>query len=685
MPAPRLLLLLRSWLRWLVLLLLPLGPAAAQGLDAVLRGRVLDADTHQPVPNAQVGIADNRLGTSTNTDGRFVLRVPAAYQGTALEVALLGYQRYRQALPPLPGPELVINLKISPANLGNVVVTASATGLIREAVRRIPRNYPVRPTQLTGFFRESDEDARTGRYDYLAEGLLQVYKPGYQHPRAAGYVQVLQARRVELYRPATTLAELARINWQAGGLVPHRFDFVRARAEFIDEKHFKDYQYGFDAQTTFEGRPVYVITFGPRPGTDRASFAGRLYLDVHSYAFLGAEWHRTPAGIAREHLLSFEASERAYRAYYQQFAGRYYLKSVWYNTLGRPLAGLVRHHLAEYLTTAIDTGRVQPPAYPERSQWADIFLRSPVPYDSAFWQSHTTLLPAAPLRRALLDQARERRADSLLRLAPAAHPLGSATAPGSVADTLPAPAARPAASPGRVARPRRVRLGYGYGLGVLALQGGGAALQATVAPAGSAFRAEATGEVPRLLVAPYYEAYYQLYLPAGLGISAQTRTLLGQYRGSGWDVGATWERNLTPRHRPLRLHLGAAYLRQAVVRRFGTFANPDANLRLAGTALGYDELRLSLQTQTSALRPSLGLGLELSHRWELRATASYLLPLRTRAELLVQETGFWHDAEATLPLPAAEVQARSNSQAITTLPWQPGHLLLGVSLALRPR
>ncbi|NML67462.1 carboxypeptidase-like regulatory domain-containing protein [Hymenobacter sp. RP-2-7] len=668
------LLLCRRWLAWL--LLLPLGPAAAQTLaEAVLRGQVLDADTHQPVPNAQVGIAHNRLGTSTNADGRFALRVPAAYQGTELEVALLGYQRYRQVLPVLPGPELVINLKISPASLGNVTVTASATGIIREAVRRIPRNFPTRPTQLTGFYRESDEETASGRYDYLAEGLLQVYKPGYQHPHQSGYVRVLQARRVELRRRATTVADLARINWMAGGLVPHRFDFVRERAEFISERHFKEYQYGFNSQTTFEGRPVYVITFGPRPGSERASFAGRLYIDVASYAFLGAEWHRTPAGIAHEHLLTFEASERAYRAYYQQFVGRFYLKSVWYNTLGRPLAGQVRHHLAEYLTTAIDTGRVAPPPYPERSQYTDIFLRTPVPYDSAFWQSTTTLLPAAPLRRALLDQARERRADSLLR-APAAARLSNPTTSEPALGRPDTAVARPRPAP----RPRRLRLGYSYGVGVLALSGAGAALQAEVAPAGYAFRAVAGGAAAVPLVAPFVESGYQLYLPAGLLVYSQFRTVLGQLRGGGWEAGLGWVHNLNPRGRPVRLRLGVGYLNQSLAHPLGTYDNPDEGLRLAGTRLGYRRLSLAVQNSTEALHPSLGLGLELSRRWEVLASAGCLVPLATQAGLLVQEDSFWHDNEAVLPLPAAEVQVRVNGQPASTLPWQLGRLLAGLSL-----
>ena len=90
-----------------LLLWLLAGPVLAQEA-LVLRGLVLDAATHQPLAHAQVGIAGNKLGTSTNQDGRFVLRVPVAYAATELEVALLGYRRYARPLPPLPGPELRI-------------------------------------------------------------------------------------------------------------------------------------------------------------------------------------------------------------------------------------------------------------------------------------------------------------------------------------------------------------------------------------------------------------------------------------------------------------------------------------------------------------------------------------------------------------------------------------------------
>ena len=647
---------LKIILLWLLTL-----PAWAQEVQ-VLRGLVLDAATHQPIPNAQVGIAGNKLGTSTNQEGRFVLRVPAAYAGTELEVALLGYRGYTQPLPPLPSSELRIALQSSPASLGTVAVSSSVTGIIKEAVARIPRNYPTRPTRLTGFFRESDDNLTSHQYYYLSEGLLLVQKAGYQHA-GGGEVQILEARKVDL-RPAradSASAGFLPIEWSAGPFVPHRFDFVHQRLEFIRESRFKDYQYRLTPQTTFQGRPVYVVAFGPRPGTDRANFAGELYIDVQSYAFLGAAWHRTPSGIRREHVLSFEATERAYRVAYQRYAGRWYLKSIWYNTLGKPLAGQTRRHLAEFLTTTIDTAQTAPIPYPERAQYNDIFLRAPVPYDSTFWNHYTTLLPPTQLRLDLLDHNRQQQAEQLLKTPPSA----------------------PAAPPPTLRK--RLRLRYTYGLGLLPVQMRSAALGAVVAPVGSSFRAVAAGEVRPTGVVGCYTLGVELALPWHLAAAGLTRTAFGQLAGQGWEAGLNWEYNLNPRGRPLVARLGLAYLRQSLGYDLGTFDNPDADLHLAGTKLAADRLSLSLQQVTDALEPEMGLGLELSHQWTLTADLGYQWTLRTRTQLLVaEERGFFRN-EAALPLPASEVQLTVDNQPAATAPWQLGRWLLSVGLRYRLR
>jgi hypothetical protein len=641
---------------WISLLALP---TLAQE-SPLLRGRVLDADTHQPIPNAQVGIGNNRLGTSTNLDGRFALRVPAAYQASELEVALLGYRPYRRLLPPLPATELLIELRVSPASLGTVTVTASAEGIIREAVARIPLNYAVRPSQLTGFYRESDDEATNQRYDYLVEGLLQVYKPGYQYPREQGQVQVLESRRVDL-RTAQPGAVLAPINWVAGAFVPHRFDFVHNRAEFISAAHFKHYQYRLSPQTSFQGRAVYVVTFGPRPGTNRANFAGEVYIDEQNYAFLGARWHRTPAGIRRERMLVFDASERAYRVDYQPYAGRYYLKSIWYNTLGKPLAGQVRHHLAEFVTTAIDTAQAPLLSYQQRSQYGDIFLNNPAPYDSTFWQHYTTVLPP----QALLDQARQHQADTLLRR------------PASLA-SLPAP------TPKKWGLLHHLRYTYAGGLLLVAVPD--ADLHVVLAPSGSTFRADAQASTTTQSLAAHYAFGVQLDLTPQLAAYATTRHLLGQLRGEGWEAGLSYQHQLNAHGRPLRVRASFGYLRQSAGRELGTFTNPDTDLRLAGTPLAADQLALSLHAITDALQPRLGLGLELNHHWEAVADLGWLLPLRTRSQLLIAEKkGFFsfNEQAADLDLPATEALVHVNNQPATGSPWQLGRWLLSLGVLYR--
>jgi hypothetical protein len=158
-----------------------------------------------------------------------------------------------------------------------------------------------------------------------------------------------------------------------------------------------------------------------------------------------------------------------------------------------------------------------------------------------------------------------------------------------------------------------------------------------------------------------------------------------QFAGDGWEAGLSYQRKLTPRHRPQYGRLGLAYTRQTVARPLDTFANPDAGLRVAGAKLGADELSLRIQSATDALQPKLGLGLELSHKMELIADLGYLLPLGTQTQLQVdEESGFFLTrGSATLELPHADVGLRVNGQPTTALPWQLNRWLFSFGLLYR--
>ncbi|MDB5236288.1 MAG: hypothetical protein JWR44_3281 [Hymenobacter sp.] len=636
-----------------------MGPAFAQG-PILLRGRVVDAETHQPVPNAQVGVAGNRIGTSTNEDGRFALSIPPQYQHERLTVALLGYRNYSQALPLLPAPELRIELRISPAALGEVQVTASVEGIVREAVARIPQNYPERPTRLTGFYRESENDA-AGRPRYLAEGLLTVFKVPYRERTADGEIEIQQSRKVDLRPPA-----VVEIDWMGGPFLAHGSDFVHRRAQFIRLPHLQDYAYRLGRGSTYQGRPVYVVEFGPRPGNKRAYYAGRMYIEQDSYAFLGAEWHYTPAGLNHAR---YETQSLEVRVVYQPYAGRWHLQSVWWKTTARLPISPWLYFFGEFQTTAIDTTRAPRLTYLKRTQFTDVFVKNAVPYDSAYWRHHATLLPPDSMRPLQFDRTRQQRADSLFRQAAASGTPGAAPEDKSGLTRL------------------LSRLSYGASVGMLPLQVPGSELLMDFAPAGSTFRAQGTTLVTPQNLTGWRSAEYDVDIARGLAVRLATTQVFHQFSGDGWEAGLSYQHNLNPRHRPIYARAGLAYTRLSVARSLGSHANPDASLRVAGTRLGADELALRLQSVTDAVQPKLGLGIELSHKIELVADLGYLLPLRTRTQLQVEESSgfFLTRSSAALDLPAAEVGLRVNQQPASTVPWQLNRLLFSFGLLYRVR
>jgi hypothetical protein len=625
----------------------------------VLRGRVLDAETHQPIPNVQVGVANNKIGTSTNDDGRFALNIPAAYAQENLTVALIGYRSYAQALPPLPAPELRIELKISPAALGEVQVTGSVLGIVKEAVARIPQNYPVRPTQLTGFYRESDND-EAGRPRYLVEGLLTAFKTSYRKRAEYGDIKIQQSRKVDL-RPDR---ELVRIDWAGGPFIVHRADFVHSRTQFINAAYFKYYDYRLAPGSTYAGRPVYVVTFGPKGGNHSAEFEGRMYIDQDTYAFLGAEWHATPTGL--KHSSTEGATSRNLRASYQPYAGRWHLKTVWWQTSAHLPIGADLSYFGEFLTTAIDTAQAPPPSYTERAQNEDVFLRNDVAYDSAFWRGQTTLLPSEALRKSVLDQQREHLVDSLFR--PATDSVPAVKKEGWLGQLFD-------------------RFRFGSTIGAWPLTTPGANLAVAYAPAGYRFQLQNTQDVAAQSLTGLYRIEFEIELLHDLVARLGTQSLFRKFDGAGWDAGLGYQHNFNPGHRPIYGRVGLSYNRQGVGRQLGTFDNADDGLRVAGKHLGADKLSAQIQQVNDALLPTLGIGVELSHKIELVADLGYLLPTRNITQLqLSEESGFiLARRTATVDLPHPDVSLRINNQPAAVLPWQQQRWLFSLGVVFHAR
>ena len=130
-------------------LLLALLPLAAVG-QTRLSGRVLNSQTHQPVPYASVVVAGTTQGTTANAEGEFALtvsRLPAKVLAFGLG--------YRRDSANIAQPERGLELRLMPApvELPTVEPPSYAAQLLMQAYRQVQRTRQ-QPEYGQAFYRQ---------------------------------------------------------------------------------------------------------------------------------------------------------------------------------------------------------------------------------------------------------------------------------------------------------------------------------------------------------------------------------------------------------------------------------------------------------------------------------------------------------------------------------------------------
>lgn len=99
--------------------------SAQPSTSTVIRGRVLDAETNEPLPHTNVFVAQSMNGTVTDSTGRF--RLDDVHPGAKrLYLSRVGYANRAVALRPTPGRTQVFTLRLEPEVLETPPVTVSA-------------------------------------------------------------------------------------------------------------------------------------------------------------------------------------------------------------------------------------------------------------------------------------------------------------------------------------------------------------------------------------------------------------------------------------------------------------------------------------------------------------------------------------------------------------------------------
>lgn len=705
--------MIRATLTLLLFALLFVLPGFAQSDQVLFIGQVVDAKSGEPVPFAHVGIAAEAIGTATGYDGRFQLKVPMGMDEASFSVSCIGYTTYRTKLKNV-NKGTTIRLSPSVTSLTEIVVLddKAILNIIRRAVAAIPDNYPNAPSNSQAFYRESLTDDSLA-YRYLAEGVLNVYKTSYGNSRE-GQVGVKQGRKINLKNPLDTVV---RSGFSSGHMAAHRFDFVKNREDFIDADFFPYYQYSLDRMTTYDGKPVYVISFRPNPeaeapkrrkrkslvglitggllagntventGEIKARLEGKVFIEKDSYAFIRAEFSVTKEGLRRYNdypLYSGTWRGNSYTVNYRKSGERWYFSDAVRDGLRR--GGAL--YTNEVKTTKLIEGSANQIPYLERVGREDEFVHFTGRYSEDFWRDYNVV----PMSEGLAEGMRQ---FEIMRTSQAVFSQAYQDSLRQVRDSLAAAvlaqaeqkdlnteAANAEESAGgqtiaegreldeddpidafeenRSNRDGKVRwrssLGFGAHL-----------LSSNPPPLSIAYGGE-LGNPTLFAERDLDDRSFEAIVRWGFDVVFHRNAFL-RY-GTAFDfskniyrdraLGAGLQANLRPKHRPIILRAVAQYNWLRYFRKVENADVADSPTSIDGRRFRGDEIRLSYGTQQQGLALSAELSVEETRGRELFVRATYHHALQQRQGVWFKETGQIFRKDEYVPVHADELTVSSN-------------------------
>ncbi len=314
-----------------ILLLAACSVTAAQGTYITISGLLKDAGTGDKITFASISVPGTGIGTISNSDGEFTLKVNNSLNSGEFEVSHLGYATKRFKISESTGIQKTFLLEIQPVQLKEIpVVPKDARSIVESALRNRRTNYSEVPNMMTGFYRESVMQRRD--YISISEAVIDIYKAPYPGMQA-DQVKIYKGRKGSNIKKADTLM----VQLQGGPKVLMLLDIVKNTDLGIALDTLDNYRFSFGPVVNIDDKQNWVITFSPYIIKADPLYTGKLYISQDNFALTRAEFsldlsdekkaaevfvQKKPAGLV------FVPVSTSYLVSYKEESGKFYLNYV---------------------------------------------------------------------------------------------------------------------------------------------------------------------------------------------------------------------------------------------------------------------------------------------------------------------------------------------------------------------
>jgi hypothetical protein len=115
-----------------------------------IRGRIYDMQNHEAIPYAAIGIAEENIGTITNADGVFAIKIPRHYLKSNITISHLGYKSLTVPAELLANQSVDLYIETEYVSIQEVIIrNIDPRSIVQEALRRREANYSTEPVYIT--------------------------------------------------------------------------------------------------------------------------------------------------------------------------------------------------------------------------------------------------------------------------------------------------------------------------------------------------------------------------------------------------------------------------------------------------------------------------------------------------------------------------------------------------------
>ncbi|MDP4208774.1 MAG: carboxypeptidase-like regulatory domain-containing protein [Bacteroidota bacterium] len=374
-----------------------------------VRGQVIDRKTKEPVAFGSIYIRNRNIGTMSNENGRFILKIPSACVDDSVYFSCVGYKTLARKANDLISGEATILLEPIIFHLKEVTVkVVKPEEILKQAINQIPKNYSTIPLMLTAFYREIIQQNKD--YVSLSEAVLHIKKAPYNN-FANDQVVIFQGRKCKFPKQMDTVV----LKFQGGIHTNLMLDLAKNHSNFLADDYFQYYDFKLYDIIDLHERPTYVISFDQKDNIRYALFKGNLFIDKATMAIVRADFMLSPKGIDQAAELLVQRTSRRIKVWptYAKYLVNYTLhNNTWFlNYIHEEVEFKVHKRftfykttfksMAEMVITQTDSSNIQHFDNKNLIRYRDIFVEKVGKYNPDFWGDFNFIPPDSSIEEAL--------------------------------------------------------------------------------------------------------------------------------------------------------------------------------------------------------------------------------------------------------------------------------------------